>query len=78
MSNNLKALRKKRGFSRYGFARAMDVDPTTVWRWEQDDACLSNTMLIRIAKVLRVSPTDILPELAEVPPMAHEELTHVL
>lgn len=66
MSNHLKELREARGFSRYGFARALGVDPTTVWRWEQSDTLPSDT-LKELASVLQVAATDIDPELGVIP-----------
>jgi transcriptional regulator with XRE-family HTH domain len=66
MSNCLKALREARGVSRVAFARALGVDPATVWRWEQS-ATLPLDTLKEIARALNVAAIDIDPELAVTP-----------
>jgi transcriptional regulator with XRE-family HTH domain len=69
MSNCLKELRQARGFSRYSFARALGVDPATIWRWEQSDTLPSDT-LKELARVLNCAATEIDPELGIVPLVA--------
>lgn len=79
MASRLKELRKAQGWSRYGFARAVDVDPVTVWRWEQDITSITYGNLKRCAALLKVAPIDIDPDLSLIPPLAEptEEIAHV-
>ena len=67
MPNHLEALRRARRISRYAFAREMDVDPTTVWRWEQEKLPIALRDLMKMARLLQVAPKDIVPGLDAVP-----------
>jgi len=74
-TNHLEILRRARRISRYAFARAMNVSATTIWRWEQEKVPIALCDLLRMAQILQVAPTDILPELTTVPiaTPVHEE-----
>jgi transcriptional regulator with XRE-family HTH domain len=73
MPNHLKALRLARKMSRHAFARLMEVNPTTVWRWEQSTEAIPTRDIKRIATKLNVYASDIDPALAPIPVGTQED-----
>jgi transcriptional regulator with XRE-family HTH domain len=56
LGTRLKIARNEAGFSITKLARALDVDPRTVARWQSDEAMPSVIRLGEIAEVLGKSP----------------------
>jgi transcriptional regulator with XRE-family HTH domain len=55
LGQRIQRLREKQGLSASELARRVDVTPTAVWNWENDNTQPRYLTLIRIAEVLGVS-----------------------
>lgn len=62
LSNNLKSLRRSKGFSQEELAAKLNVVRQTISKWEQGLSVPDSEMLIRIAAVLDTSVTVLLGE----------------
>ncbi len=62
--NTFKMLRKEKKITQSELAKQLDIDQTTVSKWELDKALPDTTMLIKLAKFFDVS-TDYLLSLSE-------------
>ena len=67
MRNRLEELREAHGLSRADLAALVEVSYETVWRWEKGEMAISTPSLVKIARHLRITPADIVPELHQVP-----------
>lgn len=63
-SGVLRQLRKRRGMTLRGLAEAVDVEPSTIHRYEHGEINPSLEMLARLAGALGVRPSDLLCDVA--------------
>ena len=68
MKNNLKALRKKSGFSQVELAEKLNTTQGMIGLLERGERKLSPDWLKRISQILSCSPLDILPDLNIITP----------
>jgi DNA-binding XRE family transcriptional regulator len=71
MDNSIKNHREACGMSRSTLADKMQVDCSTVWRWEEGKVEVSWTTLSQIAEILNVPTRELLPGL-----QANEDRAH--
>lgn len=57
---NIKAARDAKGLAGSAVAAALDISSLTYWMWEKAEADIKLTDLIRLAKVLDVTPAKLL------------------
>jgi transcriptional regulator with XRE-family HTH domain len=67
MQNSIKAVREERGISRSDLAARMQVDFSTVWRWEEGQVEVPWGVLRKIAALLQVAPIALVPEFNVIP-----------
>ena len=67
LNENLKLLRKQKGYSQEMFAEKINVVRQTVSKWEKGISVPDADMLIKIAEVFDVSVNELLGEKAEGP-----------
>lgn len=65
LSENLKTIRKNKGFSQEELAARINVVRQTVSKWEKGLSVPDSELLIKIAEVLEVSVSDLLGEKIE-------------
>ncbi len=58
----LRSVREARGWSQYRLAKHLDVDESTVSRWESGNRTPTLPMLYRIAEALGCRVADLVPE----------------
>lgn len=58
--NNLAALRRAHGVSQSALARELNIDKTTVWRWEQGKRQIADDMKLRLAERFDVTPAQLM------------------
>ena len=73
MPNALRTLREAHKISQKQIAAAMQVNESTVSRWETNVHEIRLSQLFDLARYLRVRPIDIIPNLTRYP---HEEQEH--
>jgi DNA-binding XRE family transcriptional regulator len=71
MDNAIKVHRESRRMSRSELAQKMQVDWSTVWRWEEGKVEVSWSTLAQIAHILKVPTRDLIPDL-----QADEDCAH--
>ena len=64
-SENLKALRKQKGFSQEELATRLHVARQTISKWEKNLSVPDADTLIRLAEILEVSVSELLGEKIE-------------
>lgn len=64
-SENLKALRKQKGFSQEELATRLHVARQTISKWEKNISVPDAVILIRLAEILEVSVSELLGEKIE-------------
>ena len=64
-SENLKALRKQKGFSQEELAASLHVARQTISKWEKNLSVPDAVTLIRLAEILEVSVSELLGEKIE-------------
>ncbi len=65
LSENLKALRKQKGFSQEELAARLHVARQTISKWEKNLSVPDAVTLIRLAEILEVSVSELLGEKIE-------------
>lgn len=65
MQNTIKQLREERGITRSEFATTMQVDWSTIWRWEEGQVEIPFSVLLKIAAMFGVPPVELVPALKE-------------
>jgi transcriptional regulator with XRE-family HTH domain len=63
MANGIEAKRNELGMTRAAFAEAMQVDYTTVWKWENGKEIPHHTRMKQLASVLKTSLPELFPDL---------------
>ncbi len=62
MANNIREIRKSKGFTLEKLAEAVGTGPRTIQRFETGDRNVSLRWLHRIAKALEVTPSDLIAD----------------
>ena len=78
MTNHIKAKRLEQGISQIDFARALQVDVATVWRWERGETLPHWNTLTRIANLLQTPIHQLIPDLGQIPLIPGESATHAV
>ena len=63
MQNCIEEKRLALGLTRAAFAKAMQVDHTTVWKWEHGKMIPDPSRMAQLAKVLKTPLTVLFPDL---------------
>ena len=62
LAENLRKLRKKAGFTQIELSQELGVSIATLRRWEAGETAPSGTRMIELAKILKVTPEEIITE----------------
>lgn len=62
IGTQLRKFRDRRKISQQDIADQLDVAQTTVWNWENDESHFKLDHLPKLAEILQVDPSDLLPE----------------
>jgi transcriptional regulator with XRE-family HTH domain len=68
MPNCIEAKRKDLGMTRAALAQAMQVDYTTVWKWEHGKEIPHHSRMKHLASVLKTPLPELFPDLFGVTP----------
>jgi transcriptional regulator with XRE-family HTH domain len=67
MQNSIKAKREERGLSRSELAQKMQVDFSTIWRWEEEQVDVPWDSIFKLATILNYPPIELVPALKTLP-----------
>ena len=62
LAENLRKLSKKAGFTQIELSQELGVSIATLRRWEAGETAPSGTRMIELAKILKVTPEEIITE----------------